>query len=291
MSSTDVASKPSAMNSSRRPPQCPCARASRRRSANHAGRVSPSTSECVLTHSSRWHRLASGTDWHSESGADHPTRLPDSKGQDMPRTSSSPAAPRNRRRNRFAPARTGRPRDRRRPARRGHHRRPRHRRGPPALVEQARELTGGRLDGVVACAGVRCSIRSPSRSTTSARSRRLEGLRPLLAAGTDPRAVVISSVASLHRPIRRRRRRTRRRRGGRRRSCSVAVAQGRLGAVTRRRRPRSRDGCAAPRSRPSGRRPASRSTRSPRARSTPMIQAMLDTEADASRSTVPCRCH
>ena len=26
----------------------------------------------------------------------------------------------------------------------------------------------------------------------------LEGLRPLLAAGTDPRAVVISSVASLH---------------------------------------------------------------------------------------------
>ncbi|MGF7123063.1 SDR family oxidoreductase [Rhodococcus sp. BE178] len=70
--------------------------------------------------------------------------------------------------------------------------------GRADLVEQARELTGGRLDGVIACAGVALFDPLTIKVNYFGAVATLEGLRPLLAAGTDPRAVVISSVASLH---------------------------------------------------------------------------------------------
>lgn len=70
--------------------------------------------------------------------------------------------------------------------------------GRRSLVEQARDLTGGRLDGVVACAGVALFDPLTIKVNYFGAVATLEGLRPLLAAGRDPRAVVISSVASLH---------------------------------------------------------------------------------------------
>lgn len=70
--------------------------------------------------------------------------------------------------------------------------------GRAALVEQARERTDGRLDGIVACAGVALFDPLTIKVNYFGAVATLEGLRPLLAAGTDPRAVVISSVASLH---------------------------------------------------------------------------------------------
>lgn len=70
--------------------------------------------------------------------------------------------------------------------------------GRRALVEQAGELTGGHLDGVVACAGVALFEPLTVAVNYFGAVATLEGLRPLLAAGSDPRALVISSVASLH---------------------------------------------------------------------------------------------
>ncbi|QNG20618.1 SDR family oxidoreductase [Rhodococcus triatomae] len=70
--------------------------------------------------------------------------------------------------------------------------------GRTTLAEQAGELTGGRLDGVVACAGVALFDPLTIKVNYFGAVATLESLRPLLAAGTDPRAVVISSVASVH---------------------------------------------------------------------------------------------
>lgn len=70
--------------------------------------------------------------------------------------------------------------------------------GRRELVEQAHQLTGGRLDGVVACAGVALFGPITIGVNYFGAVATLEGLRPLLVEGTDPRAVVISSVASLH---------------------------------------------------------------------------------------------
>ncbi|WP_430335435.1 SDR family oxidoreductase [Rhodococcus sp. ACT016] len=70
--------------------------------------------------------------------------------------------------------------------------------GRQSLVEQARDLTEGRLDGVIACAGVALFDPLTIKVNYFGAVATLEGLRPLLAAGHDPRAVVISSVASLH---------------------------------------------------------------------------------------------
>ncbi|MEV5536575.1 SDR family oxidoreductase [Saccharopolyspora shandongensis] len=70
--------------------------------------------------------------------------------------------------------------------------------GRTALVDRAHDMTGGRLDGVIACAGVAQFDPLTIRVNHFGAVATLEGLRPLLARGTDPRAVVISSVASLH---------------------------------------------------------------------------------------------
>ncbi|MEI5133385.1 SDR family NAD(P)-dependent oxidoreductase [Streptomyces libani] len=70
--------------------------------------------------------------------------------------------------------------------------------GRAHLVQRAGELSGGRLDAVIAGAGLAgFEPRAVSVNYFGAVAT-LEGLRPLLAAGTDPRAVVIASVASVH---------------------------------------------------------------------------------------------
>ncbi|UKY53760.1 SDR family oxidoreductase [Streptomyces inhibens] len=70
--------------------------------------------------------------------------------------------------------------------------------GRTELVDRARELTGGRLDAVIACAGLAHFIPLTVQVNYFGVIATLEGLRPLLTAGTDPRAVLISSVAAVH---------------------------------------------------------------------------------------------
>ncbi|MFH8615045.1 SDR family oxidoreductase [Streptomyces sp. NPDC017979] len=70
--------------------------------------------------------------------------------------------------------------------------------GRAHLVERAGELSGGRLDAVIASAGLAGFAPRVVSVNYFGAVATLEGLRPLLAAGTDPRAVVISSVASVH---------------------------------------------------------------------------------------------
>lgn len=66
------------------------------------------------------------------------------------------------------------------------------------LVDRAHELTDGRLDAVIACAGLAHFVPRTVQVNYFGVVATLEGLRPLLAAGTDPRAVLLSSVASIH---------------------------------------------------------------------------------------------
>ncbi|CAM5392806.1 short-chain dehydrogenase [Streptomyces spiroverticillatus] len=70
--------------------------------------------------------------------------------------------------------------------------------GRAALVARATELTGGRLDAVIACAGIAAFDPLTIKVNHFGAVATLEGLRPLLAASDAPRAVVISSVASIH---------------------------------------------------------------------------------------------
>ncbi|MFD8208969.1 SDR family oxidoreductase [Streptomyces sp. NPDC059695] len=70
--------------------------------------------------------------------------------------------------------------------------------GRAELVARARELTGGRLDAVVSCAGVAHFDPITVKVNHFGAVATLDGLRPLLAAGTDPRAVVVGSVDSVH---------------------------------------------------------------------------------------------
>lgn len=70
--------------------------------------------------------------------------------------------------------------------------------GRAVLVSRARELSGGRLDAVVACAGIAQFDPLTIKVNHFGAVATLEGLRPLLAAGTDPRALVISSIDSVH---------------------------------------------------------------------------------------------
>ncbi|MFI0981032.1 SDR family oxidoreductase [Streptomyces sp. NPDC021093] len=70
--------------------------------------------------------------------------------------------------------------------------------GRAALVARTTELTGGRLDAVVACAGIAAFDPLTIRVNHFGAVATLEGLRPLLAASEAPRAVVISSVAAVH---------------------------------------------------------------------------------------------
>ncbi|REK91741.1 SDR family NAD(P)-dependent oxidoreductase [Streptomyces inhibens] len=70
--------------------------------------------------------------------------------------------------------------------------------GRTELVDRARELTGGCLDAVIACAGLAHFIPLTVQVNYFGVIATLEGLCPLLTAGTDPRAVLISSVAAVH---------------------------------------------------------------------------------------------
>lgn len=58
--------------------------------------------------------------------------------------------------------------------------------GRTELVQRAEELTGGRLDAVIACAGLAHPDPVTLRVNYFGMVATLEGLRPLLAAGTDP---------------------------------------------------------------------------------------------------------
>ncbi|MGW6536250.1 SDR family oxidoreductase [Streptomyces sp. NPDC055011] len=70
--------------------------------------------------------------------------------------------------------------------------------GRAALVAGARELTGGRLDAVVSCAGVAHFDPLTIRVNHFGAVATLDGLRPLLAAGRDPRALVVGSIDAVH---------------------------------------------------------------------------------------------
>ncbi|UJB45006.1 SDR family oxidoreductase [Streptomyces sp. A1-5] len=72
--------------------------------------------------------------------------------------------------------------------------------GRTELAERAHELTGGRLDAVIACAGLAHFRPLTLQVNYFGVVATLEGLRPLLAAGSDPRAVLVSSVAAVHPP-------------------------------------------------------------------------------------------
>ncbi|WP_325050717.1 SDR family NAD(P)-dependent oxidoreductase [Nocardia suismassiliense] len=69
--------------------------------------------------------------------------------------------------------------------------------GRAELVAQTRDLAHGRLDAVIACAGVGLLDPVTLKVNYFGAVATLEGLRPLLAAGTDPRAAVVSSFAAL----------------------------------------------------------------------------------------------
>ncbi|MCK2217904.1 SDR family oxidoreductase [Actinomadura sp. ATCC 31491] len=69
--------------------------------------------------------------------------------------------------------------------------------GRDRLAEQVAELSGGRVDGVVAVAGVGLSSPLTVRLNFFGTLATLEGLRPLLAAAEQPRAVAVSSLSAL----------------------------------------------------------------------------------------------
>ncbi|MDQ8706047.1 SDR family oxidoreductase [Streptomyces sp. LHD-70] len=70
--------------------------------------------------------------------------------------------------------------------------------GRAELVTRARELTGGLLDAVISCAGIAHFDPLTIKVNHFGAVATLDGLRPLLAAGTDPRALVIGSIDSVH---------------------------------------------------------------------------------------------
>ncbi len=70
--------------------------------------------------------------------------------------------------------------------------------GRTAMVEGVRELSGGRLDGVIASAGLSEGAPITVRVNFFGVVATLEGLRPLLAEGDTPRAVALTSTAANH---------------------------------------------------------------------------------------------
>nr|WP_079166147.1 SDR family oxidoreductase [Streptomyces oceani] len=70
--------------------------------------------------------------------------------------------------------------------------------GRKELTERAGELTDGRLDAVIACAGVREFSPRTVQVNYFGTVATLEGLRPMLALGENPRAVAVSSMACIH---------------------------------------------------------------------------------------------
>jgi NAD(P)-dependent dehydrogenase (short-subunit alcohol dehydrogenase family) len=76
--------------------------------------------------------------------------------------------------------------------------------GRAAMVDGVRAEIGGALEGVLACAGVAGQSGDPERIVKVnyfGAVATLEGLRPLLARGTAPRAAAIASIALLREPI------------------------------------------------------------------------------------------
>jgi len=69
--------------------------------------------------------------------------------------------------------------------------------GRRELVTQVDELAGGSLDGVIACAGLSAPIVATAAVNYFGAVATLEGLRPLLARSSAPRAAVVSSLAAL----------------------------------------------------------------------------------------------
>ena len=69
--------------------------------------------------------------------------------------------------------------------------------GRATLVEKATELSGGVLDGVLAVAGLSAGIPVTAAVNYYGAIGTLDGLRPLLAASSAPRAVAVASMASL----------------------------------------------------------------------------------------------
>ncbi len=72
--------------------------------------------------------------------------------------------------------------------------------GRAALVEGVGDLTGGRIDGIVANAGLSHEIPLTMAVNYFGAVATLEGLRPFLAGSPAPRAVTTSSMASLRQP-------------------------------------------------------------------------------------------
>ncbi|GLK18012.1 SDR family oxidoreductase [Herbiconiux flava] len=70
--------------------------------------------------------------------------------------------------------------------------------GRASLIEQVREASGGRIDGILAIAGLAAPIPATVAVNFFGMVATLEGLRPLLSGSEAPRAVGIASMASLH---------------------------------------------------------------------------------------------
>ena len=70
--------------------------------------------------------------------------------------------------------------------------------GRTALVDQVREISGGTIDGILAIAGLAAPIPATVGVNFFGMVATLEGLRPLLAGSSAPRAAGVASMASLH---------------------------------------------------------------------------------------------
>jgi NAD(P)-dependent dehydrogenase (short-subunit alcohol dehydrogenase family) len=70
--------------------------------------------------------------------------------------------------------------------------------GRAAMVDGVRSAAGSRVDAVIACAGIAADVPLTVQVNFFGAIATLEGLRPLLTAGIDPRAVAIASIASIH---------------------------------------------------------------------------------------------
>ena len=70
--------------------------------------------------------------------------------------------------------------------------------GRASLVEEVSKLSGGKIDGILAIAGLAAPIPATVGVNFFGMVATLEGLRPLLAGSDSPRAVGVASMASLH---------------------------------------------------------------------------------------------
>ncbi|WP_341358416.1 SDR family oxidoreductase [Georgenia sp. M64] len=72
--------------------------------------------------------------------------------------------------------------------------------GRERMVEEVRGITGGRIDAVIACAGLSTPTTTTVRVNFYGAVATLQGLRPLLAGSPAPRAAAVASMASLFPP-------------------------------------------------------------------------------------------